>query len=1128
MAKITLPTIAAGYASNSAFNTAFAQIDAEFQGKVLYRNNPSGEPNTMQNLLDMNSNPINNVTMLTATGITVAGVNLTAKVAEAAASATAAAASAAAAVVSKNAAAASATAAEGYVDTFDDKYLGSKSSAPTVDNDGNALTDGALYFNTSSNIMFVYDLGTTAWLQLTLTSSNQNNVNTVAGIASNVTTVAGISANVTTVAGIASNVTSVAGNASNINTVAGAISNVNAVGSNIANVNSVAGNATNINTVAADASDIGAVAGKATEIGRLGTAAAVADLALLGTTAVVADLDLLGTSANVTAMGVLGTSANVTAMGLLGTSANVTNMATLGASGVVANITTVATNVAGVNSFADLYRGAAGSDPSGSITTGSLYYNTALSPKQLKIYDGSNWVTAAFDASGSVTAFNGRTGSVTLANADVLTALATGAILTAKLADNAVTTVKILNANVTTDKIADDAVTAAKLANSINSEIAANTSKTGITSAQASAITANTAKTGITSGQASAITANTAKVTNATHSGDVTGSGALTIANNAVTKAKVNFISDSSTAGLTVKGTSGSTDGYIQLNCSENSHGIKIKSPPHSAGASYTLTLPNNDGDADQVLKTNGSGVTSWGTVSSVPSAVKQTFTLASGKSVTAGRGVSINAATGEVGALPVLNTFGSEVTASSSAITNTYYSSDRSRTVQRISDSVQPEQDGNRTIVLRGNSLSNDGVWTYGPNTITIQVPYQWGQHFQQAGAFRPTSDPSKFVYFYFVMGQRNNNYNRGVGKLGVINVAANGTISKGTEYTYDSGVRNGGWGANGSMTFHQISDDNYVFKIDMSMGTSANYIIKKSVVRSGDTLSFTDYTPVDDWANCQGVFVDSGDNVCQMTTGNVIVRADNKNIKTAPFSSGVPGTITTTAVVSDAKTTGGVSWRPMTPIHWIARYDNPAGQTIFETYTINPATGGFTSSSQYVMHSTVGLPSGADDMMHWGNCIPGLRATAAAQTVFRQTGNGFNTMALDSNSQILGFNVGADNGLSGTSSKTISKPQGGSKFQYSYLRGGYYRTQEAVLNAATTTPYIHVGFASATSSSGPQPITVAGVATGFSGLEEGKVYYTSVNYTGEVSTSTAGANRVGMAISETEILLNRSKKNE
>ena len=100
--------------------------------------------------------------------------------------------------------------------------------------------------------------------------------------------------------------------------------------------------------------------------------------------------------------------------------------------------------------------------------------------------------------------------------------------------------------SVTTAKIVDDAVTAAKLANSINTEIAANTAKTGITSSQASAITANTAKTGITSAQASAITANTAKVTNATHTGDVTGATALTIAAGAV---DIAMMSATGTAG---------------------------------------------------------------------------------------------------------------------------------------------------------------------------------------------------------------------------------------------------------------------------------------------------------------------------------------------------------------------------------------------------------------------------------------------------------------------------------------------------------------------------------------------------------------------------------------------------
>lgn len=149
-------------------------------------------------------------------------------------------------------------------------------------------------------------------------------------------------------------------------------------------------------------------------------------------------------------------------------------------------------------------------------------------------------------------------------------------------------------------RIADDAITVDKLANSINSEIAANTAKVGITTSQANAITANTAK-----------------VTNATHTGDVTGATALTIANDAVTVDKLNLISTGSVPSLEAKGTSGVTDGYIQLNCSENSHGIKLKSPPHSAGASYTLTFPNNDGNANEYLQTNGSGVMSWASVSS-------------------------------------------------------------------------------------------------------------------------------------------------------------------------------------------------------------------------------------------------------------------------------------------------------------------------------------------------------------------------------------------------------------------------------------------------------------------------------------------------------------------------------
>lgn len=55
------------------------------------------------------------------------------------------------------AAATSASSAASLYDAFDDRYLGSKSSDPTLDNDGNALLTGALYWNTASNAMKTYN-----------------------------------------------------------------------------------------------------------------------------------------------------------------------------------------------------------------------------------------------------------------------------------------------------------------------------------------------------------------------------------------------------------------------------------------------------------------------------------------------------------------------------------------------------------------------------------------------------------------------------------------------------------------------------------------------------------------------------------------------------------------------------------------------------------------------------------------------------------------------------------------------------------------------------------------------------------------------------------------------------------
>jgi len=87
-----------------------------------------------------------------ATSATSAAASATA----AATSATSAAASATAAATSATSAATSASSAATTYTTYDARYLGSKSSAPTVDNLGGTLLVGATYWNSSLNTMYAW------------------------------------------------------------------------------------------------------------------------------------------------------------------------------------------------------------------------------------------------------------------------------------------------------------------------------------------------------------------------------------------------------------------------------------------------------------------------------------------------------------------------------------------------------------------------------------------------------------------------------------------------------------------------------------------------------------------------------------------------------------------------------------------------------------------------------------------------------------------------------------------------------------------------------------------------------------------------------------------------------------
>jgi hypothetical protein len=121
---------------------------------------------------------------LAETGATAQAVIATTKAGEASTSETNAASSATNAASSASSAQASKDAALAALDSFDDRYLGQKASDPTLDNDGDALVSGALYFDTTNDVMKVYDgsLWVAAYASLSGAVLQSNNLSDLADV----------------------------------------------------------------------------------------------------------------------------------------------------------------------------------------------------------------------------------------------------------------------------------------------------------------------------------------------------------------------------------------------------------------------------------------------------------------------------------------------------------------------------------------------------------------------------------------------------------------------------------------------------------------------------------------------------------------------------------------------------------------------------------------------------------------------------------------------------------------------------------------------------------------------------------------------------------------------------------
>ena len=232
---------------------------------------------------------------------------------------------------------------------------------------------------------------------------------------------------------------------------------------------------------------------------------------------------------------------------------------------------------------------------------GQIYYDTDTN--DLNIYNGSGWVQLGATGAGdieSVVAGAGLTGGATSGDATLNVVGGTG--ITANANDIAITA-----GGVGTTQLADDGVTEDKLANSLLAEIDANTAKstnvstnlsvassTGsrtIASSDGTNATIPVATTSVSGVMSTtifdAVTANTAKSTNATHTGEVTGSGSLTIANNVVDEANLK-ISNSP------------TNGYYLTAQSSNSGGLTWAAIPtlnqNTTGSAATLTTARTIG----------------------------------------------------------------------------------------------------------------------------------------------------------------------------------------------------------------------------------------------------------------------------------------------------------------------------------------------------------------------------------------------------------------------------------------------------------------------------------------------------------------------------------------------------
>ena len=183
-AQVALATVQAALATTNGaaqVNLAAAQVTLATTAKTAAELAETNAETAESNAATSATNAATSATTA-STGASTAST----KASEAATSATNSATSATESETAKTAAEAAKDAALAALDNFDDRYLGSKASDPTLDNDGNALVAGALYYNTTDDVMKVYtgSVWVAAYASLSGALLTTNNLSDVVNVSS--------------------------------------------------------------------------------------------------------------------------------------------------------------------------------------------------------------------------------------------------------------------------------------------------------------------------------------------------------------------------------------------------------------------------------------------------------------------------------------------------------------------------------------------------------------------------------------------------------------------------------------------------------------------------------------------------------------------------------------------------------------------------------------------------------------------------------------------------------------------------------------------------------------------------------------------------------------------------------